>query len=94
MVSECNEENFSVVERCAVAFHRLFLVWDIMGFLYVRITLYMHVGFKSVELAGVVSNALCRRTEKDVTMEYPFMIQMLGTACHASDTKQGKMSFL
>ncbi|XP_075272515.1 myosin regulatory light chain 2, smooth muscle minor isoform isoform X1 [Opisthocomus hoazin] len=59
-----------------------------MGFLYVRITLYMHVGFKSVELAGVVSNALCRRTEKDVTMEYPFMIQMLGTACHASDTKQ------
>lgn len=54
----------------------------------------MHVGFKSVELAGEISNALCRQTEKDITMEYPFMIQMLGTACHVSDTKQGKMSSL
>ncbi|KAM6102355.1 myosin regulatory light chain 2, smooth muscle minor isoform 1-T1 [Theristicus caerulescens] len=48
----------------------------------------MHVAFKSVELAGEISNALCRQTEKAVTMEYPFMIQMLGTACHVSDTKQ------
>uniref|UniRef100_A0A8C8BMS2 EF-hand domain-containing protein n=2 Tax=Telluraves TaxID=3073808 RepID=A0A8C8BMS2_9STRI len=48
----------------------------------------MHVGFKSVELAGEISNALCRQTEKDITMEYPFMIQMHGTACQVSDTKQ------
>ncbi|XP_054048081.1 myosin regulatory light chain 12B isoform X1 [Rissa tridactyla] len=48
----------------------------------------MHVGFKSVELAGEISSAVCRQTEKDVTMEYPFMIQMLGTACPVSDTKQ------
>uniref|UniRef100_A0A8C3KQU7 EF-hand domain-containing protein n=2 Tax=Scolopacidae TaxID=8917 RepID=A0A8C3KQU7_9CHAR len=48
----------------------------------------MHEGFKSVELAGEISNAVCRQTEKDVTMEYPFMIQMLGTACPVSDTKQ------
>ncbi|XP_014794054.1 PREDICTED: myosin regulatory light chain 2, smooth muscle minor isoform isoform X1 [Calidris pugnax] len=48
----------------------------------------MHVGFKCVEFAGEISNAVCRQTEKDVTMEYPFMIQMLGTACPVSDTKQ------
>lgn len=54
----------------------------------------MHVGFKSVELASEISNAVCRRTEKDITMEYPFMIQMLGTACPVSDTKQGKMSLI
>lgn len=30
MVSECNEENVCVVGRCAVAFHGLFLVRDIM----------------------------------------------------------------
>uniref|UniRef100_A0A8C0EVL4 EF-hand domain-containing protein n=1 Tax=Bubo bubo TaxID=30461 RepID=A0A8C0EVL4_BUBBB len=48
----------------------------------------MHVGFKSVELAGEISNTLCRQTEKDVTMEYPFMIQMHGTACQVSDAKQ------
>ncbi|KAM6410053.1 myosin regulatory light chain 2, smooth muscle minor isoform 1-T1 [Pluvialis apricaria] len=47
----------------------------------------MHVGFKSVELAGEISNAVCRQTE-DITMEYPFMMQMLGTACPVSDTKQ------
>lgn len=29
MVSECNEENFSA-EGCVVAFHKLFLVQDIM----------------------------------------------------------------
>lgn len=54
----------------------------------------MHVGFKSVELAGEISNALCRQTEKDITMEYPFMIQMVGTACQVPDKKQGKTSFL
>ncbi|XP_071660318.1 myosin regulatory light chain 2, smooth muscle minor isoform isoform X1 [Patagioenas fasciata] len=48
----------------------------------------MHMGFKSVELAGEISNTLCRQTEKDITMEYPFMIQMFGTACHGSDPKQ------
>lgn len=54
----------------------------------------MHVGFKSVELAGDISSCLCGQTEKDVTMEFPFMIQMLGTPCQVSNTKQGKMSFL
>lgn len=54
----------------------------------------MHVGFKSVELAGEISSCLCGQTEKDVTMEFPFMIQMLGTPCQVSNTKQGKMSFL
>lgn len=53
----------------------------------------MNVSYKSVELAEEISNAACRQ-EKDETMEYPFMIQMLGTACHVSDTKQGKMRFL
>ncbi|PKK34071.1 myosin regulatory light chain 2, smooth muscle minor isoform isoform X1 [Columba livia] len=48
----------------------------------------MHMGFKSVELAGEISNSLCRQTEKDITMEYPFMIQMFGTTCHVSDSKQ------
>lgn len=52
------------------------------------------MGFKSVELAGEISSTLCRQTEKDITMEYPFMIQMLGTECHVSDSKQGNMSFL
>lgn len=27
-------------------------------------------------------------------MEFPFMMQMLGTPCQVSNTKQGKMSFL
>lgn len=54
----------------------------------------MNVSYKSVEVAGEISNAACRREEKDRTMEYPFMIQMLGTACHVSDAKQGKMHFL
>ncbi|XP_037983733.1 myosin regulatory light chain 2, smooth muscle minor isoform-like isoform X1 [Motacilla alba alba] len=48
----------------------------------------MHVGFKSVELAGDISSCLCGQTEKDVTMEFPFMIQMLGTPCQVSNTKQ------
>ncbi|XP_062344222.1 myosin regulatory light chain 2, smooth muscle minor isoform isoform X1 [Cinclus cinclus] len=48
----------------------------------------MHVGFKSVELAGEISSCLCGQTEKDVTMEFPFMIQMLGTSCQVSNTKQ------
>ncbi|XP_027742182.1 myosin regulatory light chain 12B isoform X1 [Empidonax traillii] len=48
----------------------------------------MHVGFKSVELAGEITNCLCGQTEKDITMEFPFMIQMLGKACQVSDTKQ------
>ncbi|XP_031359873.1 myosin regulatory light chain 2, smooth muscle minor isoform isoform X2 [Lonchura striata] len=48
----------------------------------------MHVGFKSVELAGDISSCLCGRTEKDVTMEFPFMIQMLGAPCQVSNTKQ------
>ncbi|XP_005517294.2 PREDICTED: myosin regulatory light chain 2, smooth muscle minor isoform isoform X1 [Sturnus vulgaris] len=48
----------------------------------------MHVGFKSVELAGEISSCLCGQTEKDVTMEFPFMIQMLGTPCQVSNTKQ------
>lgn len=54
----------------------------------------MHVGFKSVELAGEISSCLCGQTEKDVTMEFPFMIQMLGTPCQVSNTKQGKIAFL
>ncbi|XP_005418323.2 myosin regulatory light chain 2, smooth muscle minor isoform isoform X1 [Geospiza fortis] len=48
----------------------------------------MHVGFKSVELAGDISSCLCGQTEKDKTMEFPFMIQMLGTPCQVSNTKQ------
>ncbi|XP_005486729.2 myosin regulatory light chain 2, smooth muscle minor isoform isoform X1 [Zonotrichia albicollis] len=48
----------------------------------------MHVGFKSVELAGDISSCLCGQTEKDITMEFPFMIQMLGTPCQVSNTKQ------
>ncbi|XP_058687814.1 myosin regulatory light chain 2, smooth muscle minor isoform isoform X1 [Poecile atricapillus] len=48
----------------------------------------MHVGFKSVELAGEISSCLCGQTEKDITMEFPFMIQMLGTPCQVSNTKQ------
>lgn len=47
-----------------------------------------------MELAGEISNTLCRQTEKDITMEYPFMIQMLGTACQVPDKKEGKMYFL
>lgn len=54
----------------------------------------MHVGFKSVELAGEISSCLWGQTEKDVTMEFPFMMQMLGTPCQVSNIKQGKMSFL
>ncbi|KAM3680186.1 myosin regulatory light chain 2, smooth muscle minor isoform 1-T1 [Ammospiza maritima maritima] len=48
----------------------------------------MHVGFKSVELAGDISSCLCGQSEKDITMEFPFMIQMLGTPCQVSNTKQ------
>ncbi|XP_005042009.1 PREDICTED: myosin regulatory light chain 2, smooth muscle minor isoform isoform X1 [Ficedula albicollis] len=48
----------------------------------------MHVGFKSVELAGEISSCQCGQTEKDITMEFPFMIQMLGTPCQVSNTKQ------
>ncbi|KAL2308475.1 hypothetical protein Nmel_001516 [Mimus melanotis] len=48
----------------------------------------MHVGFKSVELAGNISSCSCGQTEKDITMEFPFMIQMLGTPCQVSNTKQ------
>lgn len=54
----------------------------------------MYVGFKSVELAGEVSSCLCGQTEDNVTMEFPFMLQMLGTPCQVSNTKQGKMFFL
>ncbi|XP_010193969.2 myosin regulatory light chain 2, smooth muscle minor isoform isoform X1 [Colius striatus] len=68
-----------------VAFHGLFLVQDVMV-CFIRQK--MHVWFKSVELAGEIGNVLSRQTEKDLTMEYPFMIQMLGAACHGSDTKQ------
>ncbi|XP_039562200.1 myosin regulatory light chain 2, smooth muscle minor isoform isoform X1 [Passer montanus] len=48
----------------------------------------MHAGFKSVELAGNISSCLCGQTEKDVTMEFPFMLQVLGTPCQVSNTKQ------
>ncbi|XP_041255228.1 myosin regulatory light chain 2, smooth muscle minor isoform isoform X1 [Onychostruthus taczanowskii] len=48
----------------------------------------MHAGFKSVELAGGISSCLCGQTEKDVTMEFPFMLQLLGTPCQVSNTKQ------
>ncbi|XP_064290537.1 myosin regulatory light chain 2, smooth muscle minor isoform isoform X1 [Passer domesticus] len=48
----------------------------------------MHAGFKSVELAGDISSCLCGQTEKDVTMEFPFMLQVLGTPCQVSNTKQ------
>lgn len=54
----------------------------------------MHVGFKSVELAGEISSCQCGQTDKDVTMEFPFMIQMLGTPSQVPNTKQGKMPFL
>ncbi|XP_041333559.1 myosin regulatory light chain 2, smooth muscle minor isoform isoform X1 [Pyrgilauda ruficollis] len=48
----------------------------------------MHAGFKSVELAGDISSCLCGQTEKDETMEFPFMLQLLGTPCQVSNTKQ------
>lgn len=54
----------------------------------------MHVGFKSVELAGEISSCQCGQTDKDVTMDFPFMIQMLGTPSQVPNTKQGKMPFL
>lgn len=72
------------------AFHELFLVGDVMGFLCnVRGTC-VHIGFKSVGSAGDIGNVLCGQAEEDVAMDYPFMIQMPGTACQVPDTKQGK----
>lgn len=56
--------------------------------MYVRRTLCINLRFKRVEVAEEVSNALCSRVGKDVTMEYPFLIQTAGTACHVPDIKQ------
>lgn len=53
----------------------------------------INLRFKRVEVAEEVSNAHCSRVGKDVTMEYPFLIQTAGTACHVPDRKQGKMAF-
>ncbi|XP_019139608.2 myosin regulatory light chain 2, smooth muscle minor isoform isoform X1 [Corvus cornix cornix] len=65
----------------------LFLVRDIMV-CFLRQKNVVDARFKSVELAGEVSSCLCGQTERDVTMEFPFMLQMLGTPCQVSNTKQ------
>ncbi|XP_059324366.1 LOW QUALITY PROTEIN: myosin regulatory light chain 2, smooth muscle minor isoform-like [Ammospiza nelsoni] len=66
----------------------LFLVQDIMVCFVRQKNVVDARRFKSVELAGDISSCLCGQSEKDITMEFPFMIQMLGTPCQVSNTKQ------